>query len=111
MISITQLVEVLGLSLFAYFVFLFKQALELYKEQNYTNYKAYKKSVSQTASSIFKPKREQDDISIHEVRGDRQKITTKKPTGISKTDDANIDLDQADPEAVMAFIDEQGNGR
>jgi len=108
MISIYQLLGFIGLGLFAYFVLLCKQALELYKEHSYTDYKAYKKSVS-SGKNIFKPKREQDNISVHEIRGDRQKITVKRPNGISKTQDAFVDLDKADPEAIMAFMDKEGN--
>jgi hypothetical protein len=93
------------LILFGYAIYLFNRIVELYEHQHYTDYKSYKESINENVGSFFKPSRKQDAVSIHEVKGDRQKITVKKKTGISNTKDTLVDLDKADPDMVMNSID------
>lgn len=110
MINVSQLIELVALGLFAYFVYLFRQALELYKESNYTNYKAYKKSIT-SGKKMFKPVRKQNEEPIAEVHGNGTKITVKQPNGISKTQDTLIDIRDVDPEVAMEFFEQEGAGR
>ena len=106
MIDITQLLEVIALVLFGYLVYLFKQFVESYQRREFTDYKKYKKTIS-GSHSFLHPKRDNAETSIHEIRGDRETITTKKANGLRKTDSSLVELDQANPDEVMAYIDSQ----
>ena len=109
MISFSQLIEMFAIGLFAYFVYLFKEALDLYKNSAYTDYKAYKKAIS-TGNRIKKPFRKQNEEPITQIHSNGTKVTVKDPNGISKTKDTLVDLRDLDPEIGMEFFEQEGNG-
>ena|SRR6185437_7137348 len=110
MISFAGLVALVFVGLFAYLVYLVHEAVDLYRHLSYSDYNTYKEAV-RSSKKVYKPNRDSKIESIHSVKGDRTKMTIKKPSGISKTDDALVDLAHADPESVMNSIDEYGRPR
>ena len=106
MIDIAQLTALIALGLFGYFVYLFKEFVESYQRKEFTDYDKYKKTIS-NSHSFIRPKRDNSDTSIHEIRGDNKMITTKKSNGLRETTSSMVDIDKADPADVMAYIDAQ----
>lgn len=108
MINLSELLQLVFLCLFGYLVYLVHKAVDLYEHKNYTDYKSYKQAIKETNSSVFKPNRPRDEQGVHRIKGDRLKVTVKKSNGLAETQDALVNLSQADPEAVMNSIDEFG---
>lgn len=107
MISFTDLIDLAFLGVFAYGVYLFKQAIDLFRAGNFTNYKSYKEAVKEGEKRIWKPIRSQDEVGIHRIKGDKTKVTMKDSNGIAHTHDAYVDIVDADPDVIMKSIDRE----
>jgi len=107
MISFSDLITLAFLGVAGYFTYLFKEAIDLLRHANFSNYTAYKEAIKDTERKVWRPKRHNDDVGINKIQGDSLKVTTKNPNGIAHTQDAYVDIADADPSAVMDAIDSQ----
>lgn len=105
MIDFSQLISLGFLVVAVYFVLQFKEAVEILKNANFSNYRAYKEAVREGERKTWKPIRKSEEQGIRRVVGDRQKISLKGPNGIVHTQDTLVPLHEADPEELMSAVD------
>lgn len=111
MMSFGDILGLMFLGVFGYIAYWIRHAVEIYEHSKYSDYRSYQHTIKQGKRQELKPERPQDTSSIRAITSDQAKTTVKTANGLLKTSDDLINLAEANPADVMAFIDnEVGDG-
>ena len=80
-----------------YIAYQLQKAVYIFEHKNYSDLKSYERTVQDNGSRASRPFRKPDAVGIHRIKGDRTKVTTRDPSGIAHTMDADIPLADANP--------------